>query len=64
MQRDDEGPDYEQQDLLLRHEAWLRHELARAAALAAETGGHPEKAQDVERGLLEVAGLNKFELAA
>ena len=45
-------------------EGRVRYELARAAELAATTGGHPEKAPDIERGLLEVAGLNKFELAA
>ena len=64
VQPDDEGPDFEQQDVLLREEAWARHELARAAELAARMGGHPEKAEDVERGLLEVAGLNRFDLAA
>lgn len=64
MRDDDEGAEWEQQDILLREEGWLRHELARAAELAAKHGGHPEKAEDVERGLLEVAGLNKFELAA
>lgn len=61
---DTDGADYEQQDVLLREEGWARHELARAAELAARMGGHPERAQDIERGLLEVAGLNEFELAA
>ena len=64
MTPENDGADWEQQDVLLREEGWLRFELARAASLAAEAGGHPERAQDVERGLLEVAGLNKFDLAA
>lgn len=62
--RDDDGPDYEQQDVLLREEGWARLELARAAELAARMGGHPEKAPDIEHGLLQVAGLEKFDLAA
>ena len=56
MQRDS-GPDYEQQDVLLREEGWIRHELARAAELAAKTGGHPEAAGALERALLTVAEL-------
>lgn len=64
MDTQDDGPDYEQMDILLREEAYIRRELSMAAELAAKTGGHPEKAQDIERGLLEVAGLNRFELAA
>ena len=60
---DNDGAEWEQQDILLREEGWARYELARAAELAAKMGGHPERAQDVEKGLLEVAGLNKFDLA-
>lgn len=64
MPHENEGADYEQMDALLREEGWARHELARAAELAARMGGHPERALEVERGLLEVAGLEKFNLAA
>lgn len=56
MQHDD-GADYEQMDALLREEAYLRHEFARAAADAAKCGGHPEAAAGLERALLTVAEL-------
>lgn len=64
MQRDDDGPGYEQQDLLDQELGWIKRELAMAAALAAKTGGHPEKAPDIERALLQAAGLEEFQLAA
>lgn len=43
---------------------WARHELARAAELATRLGNCPERKQDVEAALLNVAGLEEFNLAA
>lgn len=63
MNRDD-GPGFEQQDMLDQEQAYIRHELARAALLAARTGGHPEAAPALERALLTAAGLEQFDLAA
>lgn len=45
-------------------EAHLRHEIARTAEMVAECGHCPERATQIERSLLETAGLEKFELAA
>ena len=53
-----------QHDLLNQEDAYLRHELARAAELAACRGGHPENKASIERALLVVAGLEEFSLAA
>lgn len=64
MQRDDDGPGYEQQDLLDQELAWAMSRFAETAELAAKLGHCPERAKDIERGLLEVAGLNEFNLAA
>ena len=63
MPRDD-GAEWEQQDALDREAAYLRHECARVAAMAASAGGHPEKASEIEHALLNVAGLEEFNLAA
>lgn len=49
------GPCWWQHDE--QHEAWIRHELARAAELAAKTGGHPENQAALERVLLTAAEL-------
>ena len=51
------GPCYWQREEQLRHEAWARHELARAAELAATLGRHPENAAALERVLLTAADL-------
>jgi hypothetical protein len=50
-----DGADWQQHYQM--EEAWVRHELARAAELAARTGGHPEAAEGLERVLLTVAEL-------
>ena len=60
MQPENEGPDFEQQDVLDRERAWACCEFAKAAELAAKMGGHPEKARALERKLLRAAGINQF----
>lgn len=64
MQRENDGAEYEQMDILDREQAYLRHEAARVAAMVAAAGGHPEKAEEIEKSLLQVAGLEEFSLAA
>lgn len=60
----DDGPGYEQQDLLDQEQAYIRHECARVAAMVCQCGQHPERTKDVEIALLQTAGLERFELAA
>jgi hypothetical protein len=55
MECDAMTPGWEQHDE--QQEPWARHELARAAELAAKLGGHPENAPALERTLLIAAGL-------
>lgn len=65
MQPDERIPDEREDDgWRADEEGWARHELARAAELAARLGGHPERALEIEHALLTVAGLEEFNLAA
>lgn len=55
MDRPDDSDRYTEE---VEREGHVRFELARAAALAAETGHHaPDVARGLERVLLQVAGL-------